>query len=215
VRLLICLTAAARLAAAGADLTAGAGAGPAADSARTDPRGNDARPGIGATLVFTGGFDLLHGKNAAAGVVIPVAIGGSRSSDVFARGGYAGVYTERVKAVLTAGIRVRFAPERRISPWLSFGPGIAVIRRTGSDFQGGQPIASQVGSSRALAITPAAGADIRLNRRWFVRLEMDNYLYRTPATGFVSSFVRWNRWNYNPVVAASIGFDVGAVRTLK
>jgi hypothetical protein len=138
---------------------------------------------------------------------IPLAVHGSRSADVFAQGSYTGVYTERLTAVLTPSIRVRPAlVGKRIAPWLSFGAGIAVIHRTGNDFQSSQAAASQVGSSRGLALAPAAGADIRLAQRWFARLEMRNYLYQTPATGFVSSFVYWNRWNYNPVVAGSVGF---------
>ena len=47
----------------------------------------------------------------------------------------------------------------------------------------------QVGSSRVPALVPAAGVDIRLARGSFARIEMRNYLYKTPATGFVSSFV--------------------------
>jgi len=193
--------------AADTDVTVGAGAGPPAGNARTDPRGNDVGPAIGGTLLFNGAVDFLHRKRVAIGLEIPLAVHSSRSADVFAQGGYAGVYTERLTVVLTPGIRVRLAPVgRRISPWLSFGAGIAVIHRTGNDFQSSQPAASQVGSSRAPALAPAAGADIRLARRWFVRVEMRNYLYQTPATGFVSSFVYWNRWNHNPVVAGGMGF---------
>lgn len=164
-------------------------------------------PAIGGTLLLNGGLDFLHRKKITVGFEIPLGVHGSRSADVLAQGSYAGVYTERLTAVLTPGIRVRLAPVgRRVSPWLSFGAGIAVIHRTGNDFQSSKPAASQVGSSRALALAPAAGADIRLAQRWFARLEFRNYLYQTPATGFVSSFVYWNRWNHNPVVAGSIGF---------
>jgi len=190
-----------------ADFTVGGGAGPAAGNARTDPNGKDVSPDIGATLLFNGSIEFLHYKKAAVGLEVPLAIHGFRSSNVFAQGGYAGIYTERLTAVLTPGIRVRLAPVgRHISPWLSFGAGIAVIHRTGNDFQIGQPAASQVGSSRVPALVPAAGVDIRLARRSFARIEMRNYLYKTPATGFVSSFVYWNRWNYNPVVVGSVGF---------
>jgi hypothetical protein len=156
---------------------------------------------------LNGGLDFLHRKKITVGLEIPLAVHGSRSADVFAKGSYAGVYTERLTAVLTPGIRVRLAPVGgRVSPWLSFGAGIAVIHRTGNDYQSSKPAASQVGSSRALALAPAAGADIRFAQPWFARLEIRNYLYQTPATGFVSSFVYWNRWNHNPVVAGSIGF---------
>ena len=204
---LLAVTSVTWLCAANADFAAGGGAGPVAGNARTDPRGNDVDHAIGGTLLFSGAFDLLHRRRVEVGLVIPVAVHGSRRLDIFARGGYAGVYTERLTAVVTAGIRVRLAPaRRRISPWLSYGSGMAVIHRTGADFQSSQSVASQFGSSRALALTPAAGADIRLTRTVFVRLEMQNYLYQTPATGFVSSFVYWNRWNHNPVVAGSVGF---------
>jgi hypothetical protein len=107
--------------------------------------------------------------------------------------------------VLTPGIRVRLAPARRLSPWLSFGAGLAVIGRTGHDFAGAQRAASQNGSSRTLALAPAAGVDIQMAKRWFFRGELRNYLYQTPSTGFVSSFPFWNRWNYNPVAAGSLG----------
>lgn len=189
-----------------ADVAVGAGAGPASGNARADPRGNDVNPEVGGTLLFNAAFDFLRWGKAAFGLEIPVAVHGSRSADILAQGGYAGLYRERLAAVLTPGIRVRIAPgESHISPWLSFGTGVAVIHRSGNDFLGSQPAASQTGSSRVLALAPAAGADIRLVRRWFARVEARNYLYQTPATGFVSSFVYWNRWNHDLVVAGSIG----------
>lgn len=193
--------------AAEVELTVAGGAGPAAGNARTDPTGRDARPAIGGTLVIDGGIDLVHVGRVALGVEIPLAVGGARSSDVFAQGSYAGIYTERVTAALTPGIRARLAPaEKRVSPWVSFGAGVAVVHRTGNDFLDGRPAAAQVGSSRMLALVPAAGADVRVAPRWFARVEVRNYLYQTPATGFVTSFVFWNRWNHNAVVAGGIGY---------
>jgi hypothetical protein len=164
-------------------------------------------PVVGGTFLFTGALDFVHRRKIAVGVQIPLALHGSRSADVFAQGNAASVYTERLTAVLTPGIRIRFAPvESRISPWLSFGTGIAVIHRTGNDFLFAQPFASQIGSSRALALAPAGGADIRVAQRWFARMEIRSYLYQTPGTGFVSSFFYWHRWNHNPVFAAGIGY---------
>jgi hypothetical protein len=192
-----------------ADFAIGGGAGPASGNGRTDPNGGDARPAIGGTLLLNAGFEFLHFRSAAIGVETPLGVLGSRSSDIFARGSFASLYTERTTAVLTPGFRVRFGREQRLSPWMSFGAGVAVIHRTGRDFGLGFPGASQIGSSRTLALTPAAGIDIRIARRWFLRGELRNYLYRTPATGFVSSFPFWNRWNYNPVVAASLGIRLG------
>ena len=189
-----------------ADFALGGGTGRASGNARTDPNGGDASPQLGGTLLLTAGFDILHYQSATIGLEVPLALHGSRSSDVFARGGFASFYTERLTAVLTPGVRVRFATERRLSPWFSFGAGLAVIRRTGLDFAFSQPGASQNSSSRTMALTPAAGIDVRVARHWFFRGELRNYLYRTPSTGFVSSFPFWNRWNYNPVVGGSIGF---------
>lgn len=184
----------------------GGGAGPASGNARTAPAGRDAKPETGGTLLLNASLEFLHHKSVSIGIDVPVAIHGSRSSDVFARGLYASIYTERLTAALTPGVRVRFGPERRLSPWLSFGAGLGTIRRTGTDFQSGQQTASQSDSNLTVVLTPGAGADIRVARRWFLRGELRNYLYRTPATGFVSSFTYWNRWNYNPVVAGSVGF---------
>jgi len=176
-----------------ADFALGGGTGRASGNARTDPNGGDASPQLGGTLLLTAGFDILHYQSAAIGLEVPLALHGSRSSDVFARGGFASFYTERLTAVLTPGVRVRFATERRLSPWFSFGAGLAVIRRTGLDFAFSQPGASQNSSSRTMALTPAAGIDVRVARHWFFRGELRNYLYRTPSTGFVSSFPFWNR----------------------
>lgn len=189
-----------------ADLAIGGGAGPVSGNARTDPTGADARPAIGGTLLLNAGFEFLHLGSTAIGAEAPLAFHGSRSSDIAAFSTVASLYTERITAVLTPGIRVRFARERRLSPWVSFGAGVAVIHRTGHDFAAGFTGASQIGSSRVLALAPAAGVDMRITRRWFLRGELRNYLYQTPATGFVSSFAFWNRWNYNPVAAASVGF---------
>lgn len=190
----------------GLSLAIGGGAGPASGNARTDPNGRDVRPEVGGAFLVNAGFEFLHYKSAAIGIEIPVAAHGSRSWDVFARGGYAGLYTERLTAVVTPGVRVRLGPERCLSPWVSFGVGLAMIRRTGVDFQFSQQIASQSDSNLTVALAPTAGVDIRVGRRWFVRGELRNYLYRTPATGFVSSFPFWNRWNYNPLVTGSVGF---------
>lgn len=184
----------------------GGGAGPASGNARTDPTGRDARPEIGGTLLLNAGYEFLHSKSAAIGIDVPVALRGSRSSDVFASGLYASLYTERLTAAVTPGVRVRFGPERRLSPWLSFGAGLATVRRTGVDFQGGQQLASQSDSNLTVVLAPGAGVDMSVARRWFLRGELRNYVYRTPATGFVSSFPYWNRWSYNPVVAGSVGF---------
>jgi hypothetical protein len=189
-----------------ADFAIGGAAGRASGDARTDPNGGDVRPEIGGTLLLNAAFEFLHRQIAAIGIEVPAAVHGSRSSDVFARGGYAGFYTERLAVVLTPGLRVRFATERRLSPWLSFGAGLARIHREGVDFQSSQQAASQIDSNLSLALAPAAGIDIRIARRWFFRGELRNYLYRTPASGFVSSFPYWNRWNYNPVIAGSLGF---------
>ena len=184
----------------------GGGAGPASGNARTDPSGRDAEPEIGGTLLLDAEFGLLHYNSVSIAVDVPAALHGSRSSDVYARGAYAGFYTERLTNAVTPGVRIRFGPGRRLSTWLSFGGGMAAIRRTGVDFQAGQPLASQSDSNLTVALAPAAGIDIRVAGRWFVRGELRNYLYRTPATGFVSSFPYWNRWNYNPVVGGSVGF---------
>ena len=187
-------------------LSVGGGAGPAAGDARSYPDGREARPEVGATLLLNAGIGLLSFRGARLEIEVPVAVHGSRSSDVFTSGAYAGFYKERQTATITPGLKVRFASDRRLSPWASFGAGLAAIRRMGNDFQFAQPAASQSDSNLTLALAPAAGIDIRFASRWFVRGELRNYLYRTPATGFVSSFPYWNRWNYNPVVAASIGF---------
>lgn len=103
-----------------ADFAIGGGAGPASGNARTDPNGGDARPAIEGTLLLNAGFEFLHFGSAAIGVEVPLAVHGSRSSDVFARGGFASFYTEQITTVLTPGVRVRFARERLLSPWLSF-----------------------------------------------------------------------------------------------
>jgi hypothetical protein len=155
--------------------------------------------------LLNAGFEFLHYRSASIAIDVPVALHGSRSSDVFARGLYAGLYTERLTAALTPGVRVRLGPGRRLSPWLSFGAGLAIIHRTGVDFLAGQQLASQNDSNLTVVLAPAGGVDMRVARRWFLRGELRNYLYRTPATGFVSSFPYWNRWNYNPVLAASVG----------
>jgi hypothetical protein len=97
------------------DLVVGAGAGPAAGNARTDPAGNDLRPAIGWTLLFNGGVDFLHRGSVAAGLEIPVAVHGSRSTDIFAQGSYAGAYSERLTSVVTPGLRVRLSPEDGVS----------------------------------------------------------------------------------------------------
>ena len=115
-----------------ADFAIGGGAGPASGNARTDPNGRDARPKIGGTLLLNAGLEFVQCKGAAIGIEVPVAVHGSWSSDVFARGGYAGLYTERLTAVLTPGVRVRLASERRLTAWVSFGAGLAMIRRSGT-----------------------------------------------------------------------------------
>ena len=189
-----------------ADFAIGGGAGRAAGDARTYPTGGDAQPDIGGTLLLNAGFDFLHFKGAVIGVEVPLAVLGSRSSDVFTRGSYAGFYTERLSVTLTPGVRVRFESERRLSPWVSFGAGLTRVRRTGVDYQASQYSAAQKDTNLKMALAPAAGIDIRLTPHWFLRGELRNYLYQTPATGFVSSFGFWNRWNYNPVVAGSMGF---------
>lgn len=184
----------------------GGGAGPASGNARTDPTGRDARPEVGGTLLLNPGFEFLRHTSVALEMEVPVALHGSRGSDIFARGLYASLYTERLTAVLTPGVRMRFGPERRLSPWLSFGAGVARIRRTGVDYELGQQRASQRDSNLTVALAPAAGVDVRVARRWFFRGELRNYIYRTPASGFVASFPYWNRWNYSPIVAGSLGF---------
>lgn len=189
-----------------ADFSIGAGAGPAAGSARVDPNGVNAQSSIGGTLLLNGGFDFFNFKSAALGVEIPLAIHGSQSSDVAAIGSNASFYTERLSAVLTPGIRVGFANKSRLSPWISFGAGVASVRRTGVDFIFGQRAASQTDSNFTVALAPAAGVNYRLGRHWFIRGEARDYIFRTPAKGLVGSFPFWNRWNNNPVFALSIGF---------
>lgn len=193
-----------------AEIALGGGAGPAGGGAsRSD-------------LEFTGGSKQTSGtvllgvtiepgrfKTAAAaiGVDLPLAIHGSQRADVIRAGRGTNVYTERATAVAAPGVRIRFSPGRRLTPWLSFGAGLAVIRRTGTS-SGFNSRVSQAGSSLALALVPAAGIDYRYRgaSRWFVRGEVRNFLYRTPATEFVTAQPYWNRWNYDPVAAGSVGY---------
>ena len=57
-----CVNGTTGLRAADLEFTAGAGAGPAAGNARTDPAGNLVHPAIGATLLLSGGVDFLRRK---------------------------------------------------------------------------------------------------------------------------------------------------------
>ena len=120
-------------------------------------------------------------------------------------GSYASFYSERVSAALTPGVRVRLARGAGFRRGLSFGAGVALLQRTGTDYQVGpaERIAERLESTAALA--PAGGADIRLSRWWFFREELRNYLYRTPVSGFVASFPYWGTWHYNPVAVLSLG----------
>ncbi|MGC4051506.1 MAG: hypothetical protein QM757_19320 [Paludibaculum sp.] len=187
-------------------LAAGGGAGPAPGNAQTQPNGQSAQKETNGTLLLDAGFEVFRIGSTSISVDVPVTLYGSRSSDVYASGLYSGFYTERITAAVTPGVRARFATQRRLSPWLSFGAGAASIHRTGVDFQSGQQIAAQTDSNLVAMLAPGAGADLRLNSRWFVRGEVRNYLFRTPATGFVSSFPYWNRWNHHLLVAAGVGF---------
>lgn len=137
---------------------------------------------------------------------MPASFYGSPRTEVFSQFGVSGYYSERLTVALTPGIRARFASRSRVSPWISVGGGGVLIRRTGVDSILSQVIASQRDSNLGVAVAPAAGADLRIGSRWFVRGELRNYLYRTPSTGFVASVPYWGRWNYNPVIAISGGW---------
>jgi hypothetical protein len=58
------------------------------------------------------------------------------------------------------------------------------MRRTGVDYQFGQQVASQRDANFTVALVPATGVDVRVTPRWFLRGELRNFLYRTPASGF-------------------------------
>lgn len=187
-------------------VTAGGGAGPAPGNAQTQPNGQSAQKEVSGTFLLNAGFEMFRVKGTSIAVEIPVALHGSSSSDVYASGLYSGFYSERLTAAVTPGIRAQFTAQRRLSPWLTFGAGAASIHRTGVDFQSRQQTAAQIDSSLVAVLAPGAGADLRLNSHWFVRGEVRNYLFRTPATGFVSSFQYWNRWNHHLLIAGSVGF---------
>ena len=192
-------------AARASDVAIGAGAGPHSGNASFNPTGARVDGTAGATLLLNGGFDFLKRGNFAFGVEIPLALHGATRASVSFRGQSTSIYTEQLSMALTPAVRARFAPQRSLSPWISFGAGLARIHRTGQDFYFANALAAQVGTSRGLALMPAAGVDVRLARRWFVRAEFRDYIYRTPANGFVSSFAFWNRWNFNPMAGASLG----------
>lgn len=207
----LCFVTAAVCCVRAADLSIGGGAGPAAGNGRTDPTGQNAHPQIGGTLLLNAGFDFLRFRNSLIGLELPVAVYGSQSSDLHAYPSSDAVtlYRERLSVAFTPGVRLRLAGDRRFCPWISLGAGLGRIDRTGTIFSSSQSAASQTDSNLVLALAPAVGTDIRLVKRWLVRGELRNYLYRTPANGFVASEAYWNRWNYNPVAAASVVYRFG------
>jgi hypothetical protein len=181
-------------------VTVGGGVGPAS---------GNFEPTVHGTILLNGGVDFWRFHGIGLGVEIPVGLFGSESSDAFpGHSGNAGMYREWVTAVVTPGLRVRLLPEGRVSPWLSLGVGVAQVHRVGTIFQSifGQTFAMQTDSNLTVPLAPAVGVDFGLTHRWFLRGEMRNYLFKTPQAGFVSSEQYWNRWNYNPVFGASVGF---------
>ena len=129
-----------------------------------------------------------------------LSIYGSQRASIHAipSGSFVTSYSERPTVTLTPGLRVRWAGTRRISPWAAFGGGMARIDRTGTIFDAGRHSATQSDIKFVPALAPAAGADIRLRGRWFLRGEFRAFLYRTPGVGFVASEFDWNQWHSNP-----------------
>jgi hypothetical protein len=126
-------------------------------------------------------------------------------SDVLVGGRWAEYYSEKLRAVFTPGVRLRFLPDGRFSPWIAFGAGVASLWRSGESFVFGPPIAKQVDINLAFVTAAGAGIDVGLGKRWLVRGEFRNYLYRTPGSGFVGVWTFIHRWNSNPVVLAGVG----------
>ena len=81
---------------------------------------------------------------------------------------------------------------------------MARIDRTGIIFDAGRPSATQSDIKFVPALAPAAGADIRLRGRWFLRGEFRDFLCRTPGVGFVASEFDWNQWHSNPTGIVSL-----------
>ena len=190
-----------------ADFSFGAGAGPSSGSVGSTNFGGLLVGGqAGATVLLNAGFDFWSWKSAQVGVEIPLSIYGSQRASIHAipSGSFVTSYSERPTVTLTPGLRVRWAGPRRISPWVAFGGGMARIDRTGIIFDAGRPSATQSDIKFVPALAPAAGADIRLRGRWFLRGEFRAFLYRTPGVGFVASEFDWNQWHSNPTGIVSL-----------
>lgn len=128
----------------------------------------DPNIGIDTGLTFQATYArrVTNGRGAALYIEVPFVA----MPNAFVHSGTNGVPEAYAVLYVTPGLRVKFAPERKVSPWLAVGGGYARFDES-SNLQDKTPNPGQIGSNRG-ALQLGGGVDLRTGLKILLPLDL-------------------------------------------
>lgn len=161
-----------------AEIAVSVGTGPATSSVLT-PTGTFSGSGSAATILIDGAAKIIGFGPVSLSVDVPVAFGGPSNATVSTTNGSVLAYAEHLQLAVTPGVKARFNLGL-VSPWASFGAGVARLEQAGSFASLGAIGLTRANTDWRLALSPAGGIDIKPLPFIFFRGEIRSYVFRTP-----------------------------------
>ena len=147
---------------------------------------------MGANVQLGYGHQLLSTRNGSLDLDVPLTIT-VHEGQVVGRGVSV---TTRTDAFFTPGVRFRFAPEARVSPFVVLGGGFGAFEK--AEVRAG----FGVGNSANRAVSPVlgfgCGADLRLTKLLSLRGQVRDFVGRAGLGGVEG--------RHHPVVSVGFGF---------
>lgn len=186
-----------------ADVALSIGVGPSSASVST-PSGTFSGASSTATVLVDASKKIFGIGPASLALDAPLAFGGPTNAQVSVSSGAVAASASHLQFAFTPGVKARVGIPL-LSPWASFGIGGARLQQAATLVSiTGAP--SQASNRWALALSPAAGIDVKPIPFIFFRGEVRSYVFRTPeqllATG-IDPFK--GNWRSNLLFLAGVG----------
>lgn len=146
----------------------------------------------GASIQFGYGLELLSTKSGSLGLDIPLTIATHQNESL----GNGFSTSAQTNVFFTPGIRYRFIPQSRVSPFVVIGGGVGSFGAAGMDIGPGFHINAERTASPVLAFGFAT--DIRITRLLSFRGEVRDFVSRAGLGG--------TEGRHHPVFGVGIGF---------